>query len=175
MRRALIWFRNDLRVSDHPGLTAACRSDSVLTAYCMNPGHFATGDYGVRRTGPYRARFLLETLVDLEGGLRAQGIPFYLLQGEPGKAIAELACTYGVTEIHLQKEWTRDEVLELKAVTRALPGVRIVEHFNQFLFHPEDVPYDSFTRIPEVFTAFRKACEKQVPVRSDSSLPSTWT
>ncbi|WP_088342267.1 DASH family cryptochrome [Robiginitalea sediminis] len=171
MSVALYWFRNDLRVSDHPGLTTACRSDSVLTTYCLNPGHFDAGDYGVRRTGPYRARFLLETLTDLEEGLRAQGIPFYLLQGEPGKAIAELARTHGVTEIHLQKEWTRDEARELEAVARALPGVRLVEHYNQFLFHPEDVPYDSFTRIPEVFTAFRKACEKQVQVRRPLAPP----
>ena len=63
MSVALYWFRNDLRVSDHPGLTAACRSDSVLTAYCLNPGHFATGDYGVKRTGHYRARFLLASEV----------------------------------------------------------------------------------------------------------------
>ncbi|OZO45600.1 deoxyribodipyrimidine photolyase, partial [Pseudomonas fluorescens] len=38
--------------------------------------------------------------------------------------------------------------------------------YDQFLFHPEDVPFDNWQQIPKVFTEFRKKCEKQSEVRN---------
>ena len=38
------------------------------------------------------------------------------------------------------------------------------ETYDQFLFHPEDCPY-TVDQIPQVFTNFRKACEKRASVR----------
>ena len=38
-------------------------------------------------------------------------------------------------------------------------------HYDQFLFDPEDVPIE-INQLPEVFTVFRKKCEKFSKVRS---------
>ena len=37
--------------------------------------------------------------------------------------------------------------------------------YDQFLFHPEDVPIN-IEQLPEVFTVFRKKCEKYNKVRT---------
>ncbi|RMH63836.1 MAG: hypothetical protein D6685_07250, partial [Bacteroidetes bacterium] len=38
--RALIWFRNDLRVHDHAPLTAAARADVLVALHVLDPrGH----------------------------------------------------------------------------------------------------------------------------------------
>ena len=38
-------------------------------------------------------------------------------------------------------------------------------YYDQFLFHPDDVPYEDWEKIPEVFTEFRKQLEKKIRVR----------
>ena len=47
-----------------------------------------------------------------------------------------------------------------------------MEHYQQFLFHPEDVPYSDFSAIPKVFTGFRKKCEARCEVRDPLPEPA---
>ncbi|MDG1570771.1 DASH family cryptochrome [Robiginitalea sp. M366] len=166
MSTSLYWFRNDLRATDHPGLLAARQAGQVFGVYCFNPRDYAVGDYGFPRTGPFRARFLIETVIRLRADLEALGIPLFVAHQAPQLAIPELVTRYGLQTVFLQKEWTRDEQQEAEAVRQALPAaVGMVSHYGQFLFHPEDIPFKDSGSIPEVFTAFRKACEKQASVR----------
>ncbi len=37
----LVWFRNDLRLQDHPALARACAMGEPVTAvYCLTPGQW---------------------------------------------------------------------------------------------------------------------------------------
>ncbi|MGY8916513.1 MAG: deoxyribodipyrimidine photo-lyase, partial [Flavobacteriales bacterium] len=84
----------------------------------------------------------------------------------PEVSIPSLASQFNIDNIYLQKEWTWEERNVLTAVTSKLPpSICLEESYDQFLFHPEDIPYDSFQTIPEVFTAFRKKCEKYSNIR----------
>ncbi len=49
--------------------------------------------------------------------------------------------------------------------------VKFEETYDQFLFHPEDIPYDGFDKVPEVFTNFRKKCEKYCAIRFSVERP----
>lgn len=173
MKTALYWFRNDLRVADNPGLLAACSSQRVLTVFCFDPADFREGDYGIPGMGPYRAGFLRESVLALREQLQGLNISLHIHFGPPGDILPGMIKKYGVTDLHLQREWTRDECLALDAVREGLPpGVTVHEHYQQFLFHPEDVPYESFDDIPNVFTGFRKKCEKHVSVRAPEDAPA---
>ncbi|MDC6354658.1 MULTISPECIES: DASH family cryptochrome [unclassified Robiginitalea] len=173
MNTALYWFRNDLRVADNPGLLAACRSQRVLTAYCFDPEEFREGDYGIPRMGSYRTAFLRESVQALQEQLQGLNISLHIHFGSPGDILPGLIRKYGVTELHLQREWTRDECLALEGVRKRLPsGVAVHEYYQQFLFHPDDVPYNTFDDIPDVFTGFRKKCEKRVTVREPENAPA---
>ena len=33
----LVWFRNDLRISDNQSLTMACKEDNVMGVFCLDP------------------------------------------------------------------------------------------------------------------------------------------
>ncbi len=173
MKTALYWFRNDLRVADNPGLLAACRSQQVLAAYCFDPEEFREGDYGIPRMGSYRAAFLRESVGALQEQLQGLNISLHIHFGLPGDILPGLVNKYDVTDLHLQREWTRDECLALNRVRRGLPpGVTVHEHYGQFLFHPDDVPYATFNDIPDVFTGFRKKCEKHISVRAPEDAPA---
>ena len=172
MKTALYWFRDDLRTLDLAGLHEACRSDRILGVYCVNPEHFQEGDYGIPKTGPFRARFLLETVAALREDLERLNIRLLVFHQDPATAIADLISKYQISEVHLQREWTRDEVRELNQVRDQLPqGVQFVEHYEQFLFHPNDIPYSGFSDVPNVFTGFRKKCEARSTVRPPLSEP----
>lgn len=172
LNTALHWFRNDLRVEDNASLSAACQSKRVVAVYCLDPRNFENDEYGFPRTGKFRARFLLETLSELKESLRSLNIPLFISLDLPENAIPKLVRRFGVAEIHTQKEWTRDERLVARALLKALPeNTKVFGHYNQFLFHPRDIPFSDFAQIPEVFTRFRKACEKTVPVRACLPVP----
>ncbi|MGB7395377.1 MAG: DASH family cryptochrome, partial [Pricia sp.] len=71
-------------------------------------------------------------------------------------------------------EWTRDESQVLEAVRTNIPdSLEFKETFDQFLFHPEDIPFEKYENIPQVYTQFRKKCEKQVEVREALDRPSS--
>ena len=74
--------------------------------------------------------------------------------------------------MYLQKEWTRNEVNELSAVRKGCTtDVTFIENYDQFLYHPSDIPYTEFSNIPDIFTSFRKKCEKYGELRPSLSTP----
>ncbi|MEM9694285.1 MAG: deoxyribodipyrimidine photo-lyase, partial [Myxococcota bacterium] len=94
-RTVVVWFRNDLRVSDHACLyEASRRADRVLPIYCFDPRHFALTALGFPKTGSYRAAFLLESVADLRRSLRARGSDLIVRVGRPEVEVARLAATH---------------------------------------------------------------------------------
>ena len=70
MRTAIVWFRRDLRVHDHPALTAAHReADRVVPLFVLDPRLLDAGRFPSRN----RAWFMLESLRELRGALRDRG------------------------------------------------------------------------------------------------------
>ncbi|MCB0813561.1 MAG: deoxyribodipyrimidine photo-lyase, partial [Flavobacteriales bacterium] len=66
MKRALVWFRNDLRLSDNPALAAAVRhAEEVLPLFVLDPRQTGACSFGLERLGPWRRVFLREGLADL--------------------------------------------------------------------------------------------------------------
>ncbi len=166
MDTALVWFRNGLRTQDNTSLTQAIASGkSVISLYCFDPRHFEIGDFGFKKTEKYRAQFLIETVTNLQKNLKELNITLVVSHQRPEKAIQELSDNYNISEIHSQKEWTKEENEVTSTLEKALNNVKHHTHYDQFLFHPQDIPFDTFGDIPQVFTQFRKKCEKESSVR----------
>ncbi|WP_438961854.1 DASH family cryptochrome [Nonlabens sp.] len=174
----LVWFRNDLRIQDNHSLKSACDQEGdVIAVYFFDPRFYNKSDFDLDinvtlpfgKTGKYRAQFIREAIADLKAGLEEHGIPLLVFNDRPENVIPRLVQEYDITDIYLQKEWTRDEVEQENALGKALSelenkpqGHRV---YDQFLFHPDDVPFENWKQIPRVFTEFRKKCEKQSEVR----------
>lgn len=162
----LIWFRNDLRVHDNESLNDALKGELVIAIYCFDPIYFELDEFGFKRTEKFRAKFLIETLYQLEINLKKLNIPFFVFHGDTAKHISELIKTYSIDQVFLQKEWTRDETKILAAVkSKVSKQVIFNEKYNQFLYHPEDIPFRSVLDLPDVFTHFRKSIEKSTSLR----------
>ena len=163
---SLVWFRNDLRVNDHHGLKQAIEnSDSVVGFYCFNPDLFVENKLGFKKTDKFRAKFLIETLENLKKNLKKINITLIIKIGDSAKILSELTSEKNIKNIYLQEEWTKEESDELLNLKNILNDVVIHSNYDQFLFHPEDI---NSQYISDVFTNFRKYCEKKVDVRSIS-------
>ena len=169
----LIWFRNDLRVADNPSLELACKGDKVIAVYCFDPRQYEIGDFGFKKTEKFRAQFLIETVNTLKASLLELNISLLVYHDKPETIIPQVVKDYGIQHIFLQEEWTRDENMVLDAVMSNVPTlVTFEKQYAQFLFHPEDIPFNTFQDIPQVFTQFRKKCEKYCKIRPLEPIPS---
>lgn len=175
MKNSLIWFRNDLRTIDNTVLSEACKkADSVVGVYCFDPRWFVEGEFGFVRTGPFRTQFLIESVKDLKRELEKLKIPLFVSIAEPENFVPKLVEKFNITNLYYQKEWTRDEVLVNDKLASKLPdSLEVTSIFDQFLFHPEDIPFDDFKAIPAVFTNFRKKVEKYSDVREVVARPQS--
>lgn len=174
MKTHLVWFGNNLRIRDNVVLLAGREgADRLLAVYFFDPRQFEETIYGFKKTGSFRAKFLIETITDLKRSLTDLNIPLLVYHARPEEVMAGIVEEYQVDRIFKQREWTREETTITDRVKALLSrGVKVLEQYDQFTFHPDDIPFQHFNEIPEVFTAFRKKCEKYSEVRPVKSNPA---
>ena len=97
---AIVWFRRDLRVSDHTALhRAAATGAPVVPVFVFDPAILGAKDTGSRRTA-----FLLESLKSLEGNLAHLGVPLVFRRGHPEEELRSLANETGAKKIFFNKD-----------------------------------------------------------------------
>lgn len=164
---ALVWFRNDLRLHDHEAFSRAVRAaQTVVPVFCIDPRWFRKTAFGFPKLGAFRAKFLIESLVDLRQRLRAHGCDLLIAHGKPEEILPDLARRTGAGCVYMHREVTAEETAVEAAVERALLplGVPMERFWGSTLFHIDDLS-TPVAAMPEVFTAFRKQTEKLTRVR----------
>jgi deoxyribodipyrimidine photo-lyase len=165
---AIVWFRNDLRIRDQYALTqATTRHSRVIAVYHLPKSWLAETPWGFKKMERYRAKFLLETLEQLQEDLERLNISLWITIGNWNETLHQLVEKHQVTDLYGQKEWTQEEVNIAAEIPKS---IKTHWNYDQFLFHPDDIPM-AVSSIPEVFTVFRKKCEKQSKVRPPLPLP----
>jgi deoxyribodipyrimidine photo-lyase len=100
MTTAIVWFRRDLRVHDHPSLTTAAREyDRIVPVFVLDPA-LLVGRY---RSSP-RTDFMLGCLRALDQELRGRGSGLVIRRGEPEEVLRGLAEDVGASAVL----WTSD-------------------------------------------------------------------
>jgi len=100
MATAIVWFRRDLRVHDHPALSAAAAGfDAVVPAFVLDDALL----HGRYRSGA-RTRFMLGCLGHLDEALQARGSGLVVRHGRPEEELTALAAETGATAVF----WTSD-------------------------------------------------------------------
>ncbi len=167
-QKGLVWFRNDLRVHDNESLTNAIQeNDTVIAVYCFDPRHFEQTRFGFKKTEKFRAKFLIESVTSLRQNLEKLNIPLLVYHQKPEDCIPEIVTRNEINSVYFQEEWTSEEIEALENIKSKISGsVSFKATYNQFLFHPEDIPFE-IQSIPNVFTQFRNQCEKSIKVRPE--------
>ena len=173
IKNALVWFKTDLRIEDNETLVKAiAQSEKVIPVYCFDESHFETSVYGFKKTGSFRAQFLLESLEDLDAKLRALGSGLRIVMGKPEVEIPKLVQEYKVQKVFAKREVAFEEKQTENKVQIELFKLRceLDTYSTSTLYHAEDLPF-SIKNIPDVFTNFRKKTEKDAEIRPPFTAP----
>ena len=141
-----MWFRRDLRLSDHPALAEACAIGEVLPLFVLDPS-FAD-------CGAPRAQMLRACLANLNAAL---GGALVVRTGDPADVVPALAATVEAGTVFVTKDFgpygrARDERVAdtLRANGRRLRGVG-----SNYVAEPGTVLKDDATSY-SVFTPFSR-------------------
>lgn len=174
MRTSIVWFKTDLRLHDNETLVRAIeQSDEIIPVYCFDEAHFKITEFGFKKTGNFRTKFLLESLFDLDKNLRAIGSGLLVVRGKPEYELYKVAQKYSAKKIFCKKEVANEEKQTQALVEKELWKVHCkLETFStSTLYHAQDLPF-ALKDIPDVFTNFRKKIEKESTIREVFLKPS---
>ena len=162
-RRIIVWFRNDLRLSDNEALHQACLdADEIIPVYCFDPQHYALTDWGFPKKGARAAQFIIESVADLKEAFSNKTVPLQIRLGDTSQILKTLADQWQTNLIYCAEEVTKEEKdLEINLADR---GLQLRKFWQYSLYSKEDLPFP-IDQMPEVFTSFRKKMEKQSEVR----------
>jgi len=173
MKTSIVWFKTDLRLHDNETLIKAIsQSDEIIPVYCFDESNFVTTEFGFKKTGSFRAQFLLESLIDLDRNLRAKGSGLLIIKGRPEVEIPKIVQQYRATKVFAKKEVSYEEKqIEAKVQEELFKLKCELKIFStSTLYHAEDLPF-SIKDIPDVFTNFRKKTEKDAIIRAAFDAP----
>ena len=173
MKTSIVWFKTDLRLHDNETLIKAIsQSDEIIPVYCFDESNFVTTEFGFKKTGSFRAQFLLESLIDLDRNLRAKGSGLLIIKGRPEVEIPKIVQQYRATKVFAKKEVSYEEKQTEAKVQEELFKLKCeLKIFStSTLYHAEDLPF-SIKDIPDVFTNFRKKTEKDAIIRAAFDAP----
>ena len=145
---SILWFRRDLRLSDHPALLAACAAaPTVLPVFVL--------DARLLETDTPRTRRLLASLASLSKDTRGALV---FRSGDPVDVIRRLARQVGAQQVHVSRETTpygrrRDERV---ADALGADGRELVATGTPYAVGPGRIVNQSGTPY-KVFTPFSKA------------------
>lgn len=141
----VMWFRRDLRLSDHPALAAAARDD-VLPLVVLDPrqlvsAHAASRDYFLASVAALQA--------SLQGALVVR-------VGDPVAIVPALVREVGAQAVHASRDYGFVGERRDAQVTRELGDVPLIHTGSQYVVAPGRVLKDDGTPY-KVFTPFYKA------------------
>lgn len=174
-RRAILWFRQDLRIHDNEALTDALRcADEVIPVYVFDERVFkGQTRFGFPKTGFFRAKFILESVADLKSSLQKLGSNLIIRIGKPEEELFEIARLAKSSWVFCNRERTKEEVTVQDSLEKKLwtIGQEMRYSRGKMLYHTADLPFP-VTHTPDIFSQFKKEVERFVPIRLPQPAPS---
>ena len=147
-RRALCWFRRDLRLTDHAALYHALKNSSeVHCAFVFDTDILD----GLSDRQDRRVEFIWHSLLELQQLLRQQGSSLHVLHGKPAEVIPQLARALDVQAVYCNRDYEPDALRRDEAVELALGGIALHRCKDQVIFEQSEIltgdgrPYAVFT------------------------------
>ena len=111
----IVWFRNDLRLSDHPALHAAAQSGQpVICLYVLDEDSAPLRPPRGRPIGSASRWWLAQSLRSLDQSLKALGTSLVLRRGDTASVIAEIARQANASAVH----WIESDIAGPAAAER---------------------------------------------------------
>lgn len=153
----LVWFRRDLRITDHPALYHACEeySEGVVALFLISPDFWQQHDEAVRKI-----QFYWQHLAALQHSLAELNIPLIVktVNGTDfSDFFSDFLSEYSINSLHYNIEIEPNEIKRDQQVASLCENknIKVYEHHNRCIIKPGDVMKMDGTPYT-VFTPFKK-------------------
>lgn len=164
-----------MRIRDNEALYRAVDDfDEVIPIYVIDKSILEGEAYGSAKTGAFRMAFVLESLENLKRQLVGLGSDLIVEVGDPAAVVCKYAKEYAADAVYAHKEATKEEIDVEEDLKRSLDDTAVKFFWGHTLYHVNDLPFE-YTGVPDVFTAFRKKCEKYAEIRPEFPAPAKIT
>lgn len=174
-KRAIVWFRQDLRLHDNEALTEALKeADEVIPVYVFDTRVFeGETKFGFPKTGVHRAKFIIESIQDLRDSIRALGSELYVRVGKPEEEIFDIAQATKANWVFCNRERTYEEAKVQDKLEENLWSMSKEMRYcrGKMLFYTADLPFP-VAHVPDIFTQYRKEVERSVNIRKPLPSPT---
>ncbi|HEA21863.1 hypothetical protein LCGC14_1328010 [marine sediment metagenome] len=162
----LLWFKNDLRLSDNESLQKAIASGKpILPVFCFDKQLYNELDLGFRKADFNRFLFTIQCLQDIRKQLIALGGNLKIVVGIPEIEIAKLVEEYQCSTLFGEQEYAPEELGMLNRLQKSIPkSCRCELTWGKTLYHIDDIPY-TIEEIPLTSKAYRINTTKTTEVR----------
>ena len=145
MARSILWFRRDLRISDHPALNAAIASgDEIVPVFILDPSL-------IKSAGNKRLAYMAQSLRALDASL---GKRLHVMVGDQVDVLQDLMKRYNANDVHISEEFEPYGVARDNRVESA--GVTLVRTGSPYAVAPGRVRKPSDGTPYKVYTPFYK-------------------
>lgn len=158
---AIVWYRRDLRVTDHEPLLEAVRAcDKVCPVYVTSSWR-RDHDW----TGANRQQFLCDSLAELQRALRGLGGSLLFRGGPPAAALERLLTETGARSLYFQRDPDPHAQAAERAVEELCRKMGVAVHaYHGATLHPPTTLLNQSGAAYRVFTPFwRKWAELPAP------------
>ncbi len=176
VKPALLWFQQDLRLTDNPALEAAVRAGPVIPLFIWSPG-----EDGPWPLGGAARWWLHRSLESLDADLRKKNGRLVLRRGPVLECLKKIVRETGARSVYWNRRYEPSAVARDNDLKEKLKTERVdAESFNgSLLFDPSRIRNRSGDPY-QVFTAFWRYCRalpdplppRPVPVKIP--WPATW-
>ena len=174
IKKGIVWFRNDLRLHDNEVLRdAISHVHEIIPIYIFDERTFkGKTKFGFPKTGAFRTKFIIESIVNLRKNLRNRGSELIVRVGKPEQIITEIARKEKTSWVFCNRERTQEEVFVQDTLEENLwsIGQEVRYSRGKMLYYTSDLPFP-VTHTPDTFSNFRKEVEKYTPIRSPLPIP----
>mgnify|MGYP005838256245 CR=1 FL=1 len=158
---ALVWFKRDLRTTDHRPLYEAAKIGAVLPLYIIEPDYWQQNDVSLRHW-----QFVAPALAQLNVQLSALGQPLLVVKGPATAVLRRLCQQYNISKVFSHEEtgnlWTYQRDI---AVARLLQQLQIPwQQYRQFAVFRRLADRDNWFNLADNWL-------KSAPVPAIQSLP----
>jgi len=144
--RSIVWFRRDLRISDHPALVAALsESDEIVPVFIIDSKL-------IERTGSNGLAYLAQSLQHLDASLDKK---LQVIAGQPIEVLKKLQEKYNAQSVHISAEY--EPVSAAQDVEIEKSGIKLVRTGSAYAVAPGRVLKPSDQTPYRVYTPFYRA------------------
>ncbi len=165
---AVVWFRQDLRLSDNPALAAAIeRGGAVIPVFIWAPG-----EEGAWPPGAASKWWLSRALAALTADLEKRGSRMVIRQGQAAAELDRLLAETGASAVFWNRRYEPAAVARDRHVKSALRerGVTAESFHGNLLFEPWTIKNGAGQPF-RIFTAFWKNCLRQTLASPSNDAP----